>query len=245
MEQIFESSPWAPMLPFVLATAIIAAASALQAVSGMGMALLAAPLLVLIDPAFVPGPMLCAVMALSAAVARRDRAAIDRSVLTMALWGLLAGTVIGAALLAAFAGMNLVRVLAMLILGAVLLSIFAAPVRVGGLSLLIGGAASGVLGTMSGVHGPPIALVLQHEPPERLRVTLCAFFAVGSALSILALAITGVFGIAQVGASLELLPGVAVGLAVAPLISRRIDRRRARAAVLAISAISALVLLLR
>jgi uncharacterized membrane protein YfcA len=233
----------APILPFVLATAIIAAASALQAVSGMGMALLAAPLLVLIDPAFVPGPMLCAVMALSAAVARRDRAAIDRSVLTMALGGLLAGTVVGAALLALFVGMNLVRVFAMLILGAVLLSIFGAPARVGGLSLLIGGAASGVLGTLSGVHGPPIALVLQHEPPERLRVTLCAFFAVGSALSILALAIAGVFGIAQVGASLELLPGVAIGLAVAPLIS--IDRRRARAAVLAISAISALVLLLR
>jgi uncharacterized membrane protein YfcA len=233
----------APILPFVLATAIIAAASALQAVSGMGMALLAAPLLVLIDPAFVPGPMLCAVMALSAAVARRDRAAIDRSVLTMALGGLLAGTMIGAALLALFVGMNLVRVFATLILGAVLLSIFGAPVRVSRLSLLIGGAASGVLGTLSGVHGPPIALVLQHEPPERLRVTLCAFFAVGSALSILALAITGVFGIAQVGASLELLPGVAIGLAVAPLIS--IDRRRARAAVLAISAISALVLLLR
>jgi uncharacterized membrane protein YfcA len=233
----------APILPFVLATAIIATASALQAVSGMGMALLAAPLLVLIDPAFVPGPMLCAVMALSAAVARRDRAAIDRSVLTMALVGLLAGTMIGAALLALFVGLDLVRVFAVLILGAVVLSIFGTPVQVGRLSLLMGGAASGVLGTMSGVHGPPIALVLQHEPPERLRVTLCAFFAVGSALSILALAITGIFGIAQVGASLELLPGVAIGLAVAPLIS--IDRQRARAAVLAISAISALVLLLR
>src|SRR6516164_5526172 len=109
----------APILPLVLATAIIAPASALQAVSGMGMALLAAPLLVLIDPAFVPGPMLCAVMALSAAVARRDRAAIDRSVLTMALVGLLAGTMIGAALLALFVGLDLVRVFAVLILGAV------------------------------------------------------------------------------------------------------------------------------
>jgi uncharacterized membrane protein YfcA len=235
-----------PMLTplFAVVTAIVAVASALQAASGMGMALLAAPLLALINPAFVPGPMLCAVMALSAAVAWRERAAIDRPILTLALIGLAAGTAIGAAVLALFIGLDLVRVFAALILGAVLLSIFGVPVGAGRLALLIGGAASGVLGTMSGVHGPPIALVLQHEPPERLRVTLCTFFAVGCALSLLALAVTGVFHIAQLGLGLELLPGVAIGFAVAPIIGRRIDRRRARIAVLAISTLSALALLL-
>lgn len=228
---------------FAATTAIVAVASALQAASGMGMALLAAPLLALVDPAFVPGPMLCAVMILSTAVAWRERAAIDVSILTGALLGLVAGTVIGAAVLALFIGVNLSRLFATLILGAVLLSILGGRVQAGRLALLIGGAASGILGTMSGVHGPPIALVLQHEPPERLRVTLCAFFAMGCALSITALAITGVFDTAQVRLGLELLPGVAIGFAVAPIISRRIDRQRARSAVLAISALSALALL--
>lgn len=51
------------------AIAIIAAASALQAATGMGMALFAAPLLALVNPALVPGPMLCSVFALSIAVA--------------------------------------------------------------------------------------------------------------------------------------------------------------------------------
>lgn len=54
-----------PML--LIAIPIAAAASALQAATGMGMALFAAPLLALLDPGFVPGPALCAVMALSAA----------------------------------------------------------------------------------------------------------------------------------------------------------------------------------
>src|SRR5581483_5296107 len=112
-------------------------------------------------------------------------------------------------------------------------------------ALLLGGAASGVVGTMFGVHGPPIALVLQHERPERMRATLCAFFAVGCTLSLLALAAIGAFGAVQIGQALRLVPAVAVGLLVAPFISRRIDRQRARVAVLVISTLSALALLLR
>jgi uncharacterized membrane protein YfcA len=234
---------FAPIL--VIATMIVAVGSALQAATGMGMALFAAPLLALIDPAFVPGPALCAVIALSAAVAWRERGAIDRQILTMALSGLGAGCAIGAILLGLLLDLDLSRVFAALILAAVFLSVAGLNIRTNKLALLIGGAASGILGTMSGVHGPPIALVLQHETPDRLRATLCAFFAVGGMVSILALAASGVFGVGQIGLGLELLPGVLLGFAVAPVFARLIDRRRARAAVLIISAISASALLLR
>jgi uncharacterized membrane protein YfcA len=232
-------------LTLVIATMVVAVGSALQAATGMGMALFAAPLLALIDPGYVPGPALCAVMALSAAVAWRERVAIDRHILTTALLGLGAGCVIGAILLAFLIGLDLTRVFAVLILAAVFLSVAGLHLRTNKLVLLLGGMASGVLGTMSGVHGPPIALVLQHEAPDRLRATLCAFFAVGGMVSILALAAAGVFGIGQIGLGLELLPGVVLGFAIAPAFARRINRRRARVAVLVISALSALVLLLR
>jgi hypothetical protein len=147
-------------------------------------------------------------------------------------------------LLAVLIGLDLGRVFAALILAAVFLSVAGLQVRTNTLTLLVGGAASGVLGTMSAVHGPPIALVLQHEAPDRLRATLCAFFAVGGMVSIAALAAAGVLGLGQIGLGLELLPGVAVGLALAPPLARRIDRRRARIAVLVISSLSALALLL-
>jgi len=230
---------------FLLTTAIVASGSALQAATGMGMALFAAPLLVLIDPALVPGPAMCSVIALSTAVAWRERGAIDRRILPVALTGLAIGSVIGAAVLALLIGVDLARVFATLILVAVVISLTGLRLGTGKLVLLAGGAASGILGTMFAVHGPPIALVLQHEAPDRLRATLCAFFAVGGMVSLLALAITGVFGVAQFGLGIELLPGVAIGLAVAPLLSRRIDRRRARISVLTISALSAIALLLR
>jgi len=65
-------------LPFVIETLIVAAAAALQAGTGMGMALLAAPLLLLVDRSLVPGPMLCATMVLSIAVVWRETLS-DRS----------------------------------------------------------------------------------------------------------------------------------------------------------------------
>jgi len=229
----------------VIAIMIVAAGSALQAATGMGMALFAAPLLALIDPAFVPGPVLCAVMALSAAVAWRERAAIDRRILFVSLLGFSAGCAIGAILVAVLVGRDLGQVFAVLILAAVFLSVAGLRIRISRLAPLIGGAASGILGTMAGVQGPPIALVLQHEPPDRLRATLCAFFASGSLVSLTALAVAGLFGIGKLGLGFELMPGVALGFAVAPVFARRIGRRQARAAVLVISTLSALALLLR
>jgi uncharacterized protein len=229
----------------IAATLIVAVGAALQAVTGMGMALFAAPLLALIDPAYVPGPALCAVIALSALVAWRERTAIDRRIMLTALFGLVVGCVVGALVLALLTGRDLSQVFAMMILAAVGLSLAGLRFRTDTLALLIGGAASGVLGTMSGAHGPPIALVLQHEAPDRLRATLCAFFAVGGAISVLALAAAGLMGAARIGLALELLPGAVLGFAVAPLFAGRLDQKRARAAVLIISALAALALLLR
>jgi len=230
---------------FFAATAVIAIASALQVATGMGMALVAAPLLALLDRHFVPVPTLFAVMLLSAAVSLRERSNIDWSILPSAVSGLLVGCCGGATLLIALEGARLDRVFALLILGAVVVSLTGIRVPVSRIALWVGGTASGILGTMSGAHGPPIALVLQHEPPERLRATLCAFFTVGCAVSLLMLGFGGLLDWAEIEAGLEFLPGVAVGLLIGPALSRRINRRRARHAVLAMSGLSAVVLLFR
>ena len=136
----------------VIAIMIVAAGSALQAATGMGMALFAAPLLALIDPAFVPGPVLCAVMGLSAAVAWRERAFIDRRILFVALLGFSAGCAIGAILVAVLVGRDLGQVFAVLILAAVFLSVAGLRIRISRLALLIGGAASGIERALASWH---------------------------------------------------------------------------------------------
>jgi hypothetical protein len=170
---------------------------------------------------------------------------IDRRVFAMAVLGLIAGSVIGALALVMLKGVHLAPIFALVILAAVLLSILGPNVSATSIPLLIGGAAAGIVGTMFGVHGPPIAIVLQHEPPERLRATLCAFFAVGCVFSLLALTVVGSFGVGQIEHGLELLPGVVIGFACAPIVARALTRQRARIAVLTISTLSALALLTR
>src|ERR1700733_13576487 len=101
---------------FVIDTLIVAAAAALQAGTGMGMALLAAPLLLLVDRSLVPGPMLCATMALSIAVVWRERSAIDRTLLRVAFLGLAVGCVIGEVILAVLIGVNLAKLFGEIIL---------------------------------------------------------------------------------------------------------------------------------
>jgi hypothetical protein len=211
----------------------------------MGMALLAAPLLLLVDRSLVPGPMLCATMVLSIAVVFRERSAIDRNLLGVAFLGLAVGCVIGAITLAWLSGVNLANVFGAIILVIVLLSVLGLHIRATTPSLLLGGVASGILGTMFGVHGPPIAIVLQHEPPERMRGTLCAFFAVGCGISLVLLAMIGTFDVSGMEYGLALLPGVAIGFAVGPFLGRMLNRQRARIAVLTISTLSGLALLLR
>jgi len=86
------------------AAGAMALGSAFQAALGMGVALLAAPILVLIDPSFVPGPMLLSATLLAALMAYGEREALDQRMLGISYIGLAAGTVAGALSLLALDG---------------------------------------------------------------------------------------------------------------------------------------------
>jgi uncharacterized protein len=235
-----------PLEPLNVAFAIatMAIGSAIQASVGLGLALFVVPLLVLIDQSFIPGPMLLAGVILALMTANRERTAIDVRALRNSLSGLAVGTVVGALALSFVQGPHLNKTLGALVL-AVLLSIagcrFAATSR----SLMIAGAAAGLMGAMVGIHGPPISLVFQNAEPRKARGMLSAFFSVAYLGAVAALAAFGLFGIPQLIRAGILLPGVAIGLFIAPHIARHIDTARLRRIILGIAATSALTLLAR
>jgi uncharacterized protein len=232
------------VLKALAAIAIMAVGCAFQAAVGIGLALFVVPLLVLLDPAYVPGPMLLAGTALAAGTAWRERGAIDRGGLRLSLCGLALGTAAGAFALKIASGPALPKVFAVLILLAVLISAFSRAIRATPASLAVAGGASGLMGTMVGIHGPPIALVFQNAEPAAARAMLGAFFAVAYIGSVAALTMIGLFGWPEVLRAIVLLPGVALGFLAARHIAPFIDRSRLRWAVLTVSAISAVVLLL-
>ena len=227
------------------AVAIMALGSAFQAAVGIGLALFVVPVVALIDPTYVPGPMLLAGTVLAAMTAWRERHALDRVGLLLSLAGLLIGTVVGALALKALQGPAPPKVFGGLILLAVVLSIVGLPLKATGMSLSIAGGAAGIMGTMAGIHGPAIALVFQNAKPAIARAMLGAFFTVAYLVSVAALGAVGLFGWTEVARTAILLPGVGMGLFAAPYIAPFIDPNRLKWAILAVSTVSAVTLLAR
>ena len=236
-----------PLEPLGIAIAILVMAigSALQASVGIGLALFVVPVLALIDQSFIPGPMLLAGVVLALLTAYRERTSIDAPALRNSLIGLAIGTILGACALKFASAANLDRTFGVLVLSAVLLSVSGYKFDATRRSLIFAGSAAGVMGAMVGIHGPPISLVFQNSEPRVARAMLGAFFAMAYLGAVAALTAFGLFGIPQLVRSAILLPGVAIGLAVAPLLARHIDGKRLRLVILGIAAISGLTLLLR
>jgi uncharacterized membrane protein YfcA len=233
-------------LPIILiAVGAMTVGCAFQAAVGLGFALVAAPVLALVDPLFVPGPLLLAGSALAAVMAHDEREAIDRPLLSVCLAGLAAGTVIGTVALQAFAGADLQRLFGIVILLAVGISLAGVSVAANLRNLLAASAVSGVMGVMAGIHGPAISLAFQNAEPKVARAMLGGYFTVAYLLAVAALFLIGAFGLPELGRTLVLLPGVAVGLAMAPVTRRYVNRDRLRVAILAIAGVSGIILVLK
>jgi len=65
-------------------TIIMAAGSVIQGSVGFGLGLITVPLLTLIDPLFVPGPLLLSVLLLSFLMSSREKHAADSSEIRLA-----------------------------------------------------------------------------------------------------------------------------------------------------------------
>jgi uncharacterized membrane protein YfcA len=233
-----------PGSSWAFVTAIMAAGSALQAAFGMGIALFAIPLLALVDPRFVPGPLLFASIWLSVGMAYTGRAEI-RGDIAPSILGLAVGTVVGVVALAWLPPGSEQRLFGVLILVAVAITGSGISVRSTPRALFGGGTAAGIMGVMAGIHGPPMALIFQNDAPERTRAMMGAFFAMAYPLSIAGLVSIGLFGQLELTLGVALLPGMALGFVLAPLLARYVDRKIMRVGILVISAASGVVLLFR
>jgi uncharacterized membrane protein YfcA len=210
---------------------------------GFGLGLVAAPVLALIDPSMVPGPVLAAGVPLTLAVLVRERKALDIRALRWALGGRIAGTVMAAATLAVLPERPLGILFALLVLTAVVLSVAGWYVRPRPRTLAAAGVASGFMGTATSIGGPPIALLFQRSRGSELRATVGVVLAFGAVLSLASLIAVGRFGWDELRLTLLLVPGVAVGYLVSGPLSRVLDRGWLRPAVLLFAAASAIVLL--
>ena len=227
----------------LLAFVVMTLGASSQGVVGFGANLLAAPLLALIDPQLVPGPIIVAAVAMNLLFLARNRSGGDWRTMAPAIGAQAVGATAAGLALASLPTDALGVGFALLVLVAVALSAVGWRVPRSPGTLAVGGAASGFMGTTTGVGGPPIALVLQDLDGIHLRGSLARFFLVGAAVSLSSLALAGRLSAAQVGAGLLLMPGVVAGYTASGWLAARVEPGHLRRAVLALSAASALLAL--
>ena len=148
---------------------------------------------------------------------------IHRKEIGLSVIGLVIGTVVGAIGLWLIPPSAARPVFGLLILAAVAASLFAPPIKLTPLNLLLASTVSGVSGTMVGLHGPPMGLVYQNEPPPRTRLMLSTFFIPATIIAVIALAILGRFGWRD---SATAISRRRCWVFVARFVARYLDRRR-------------------
>ncbi|AKZ53679.1 putative permease [Streptomyces ambofaciens ATCC 23877] len=222
----------------------VAVAAFVQGSSGLGFALIVAPVAGIIDPGLVPVFVLASMIPLNLYVAWRERTSLD-------LRG--AGWITGARLAATPAGLALLWLIPERSLGlfvgvaTVLAAVvsLAAPVFTPGRAAYVGaGAVTGLTETATGVGGPPLALVYQHRTPAELRSTVAACFLVGEVASLALLFATGRGEVAELGRAVVLLPAIGAGAWLSRLVHHRLDAHRMRLFVLVFALVSGIVLML-
>lgn len=233
------------LLELGLTTVVVTIGATLQGTVGFGMGLFAVPLLILIDPRLVPGPLLGTSIVYVVLLAHRNRRGVQWGDLGWALAGRLVGVSIAAAVLALVSQEHITVVFGVLILFAVVLSASGLKVEPRAATLLGAGTLSGFMATTVSIGGPPMALLYQHKSGERLRGTLSGFFVVGILLSLTALHLVGRFGRQEVILAALLLPGTLLGFLLSRHTAKVFDRGYIRPAVLTVSSITAVVVLLR
>ena len=232
-------------LQLLLLTLVMTMGAALQGSAGYGMALLVSPILLLIDPTLIPGPLISAAFLLTILMLIREKQSIDFKGLKWASIGMISGVVVGTILLYRISSDLVAIIFGISILFAVLISVSGFKFQPKPWAVLIAATIAGFMGIITTTAGPPLAIVYQESEGGRLRSMLGGVFIIGSIASFISLATIGRFGVAEFLHSLILFPGIIIGFLISTKVIRHFDNTLIRPLVLGISAVSGIVIIIR
>lgn len=216
-----------------------------QASIGIGVGMVASPVLAFADSDFIPATIVMSVLPLTFAVAWVDRTHVDRRGVGFALIGRVPGVIAGALVVSALTDRVVAMMVAASVMFAVVVSITSKRFRPTDKSLMVAGLASGFTGTTTGVGGPPMALTYQHADPATMRSTISAYFAVGAFLSMGALTLAGEIGERQVKLAAMMVPAIVLGLVTARILQQRLQPSLIRPAVLVVCTATSIALVIQ
>ncbi|MGH8796582.1 MAG: sulfite exporter TauE/SafE family protein [Caldimonas sp.] len=227
-----------------IATAVLVGGF-VQGATGVGFALITAPVIGLLLPALLPVCVLVLMLPLNVYVVWRERAALDRSGAKWITAGRIVGTAGGLWVLVALSASHLAIVVGLATIAAVLATVLAPAFTPGRQAFIASGLVTGITETATGIGGPPLALVYQHQPVAMMRSTVALCFLIGELVSLATLLAAGRVGSQQLLAAAQLLPALGLGALLSHAVHHRVNARFLRAFVLVFALASGVVLLVR
>ncbi len=215
-----------------------------QRLAGQGLGMVASPILAIVLPEYLPATVLLIGCVVGLSSSAMDFSTVEKKELPAGFAGRALGAVLAAWIAAHIAGTTgIAVVIGVTVLIAVALSLAGLRAPINNPNLFIAGTSAGLMGTLTAIGAPPMAMLYQFESPQRARAMQNIFFAFGMIVSILSLAAFGLIKGGHLIIAITLLPAVFIGLAVASRLVGRFERHSIRPFALGLSTIAALILL--
>ena len=229
-----------------LAAAVVLLGATVQRAIGLGLGLVTVPVLALLVPERMPQTLLLLALPLLAGLAWHERSALRSGGIGWVLVGRVAGAWAGGPMIAGLGPRALQAVFGTATLVAVaLLSIPRVTVPLTRTTQLAAGTASGVMGTVSAMAGPPLALLYADLDAARLRATVSLIFLVGNVVGIVSLGVSGRLTLADFALAGGLLLPLAIGYGIGARLAGRLPPGTVRPIVIGLAGFGAVVLLTR
>ncbi len=228
-----------------LGSGAVVLGAVVQATSGIGAGLLLVPLLSLINPALVPGPLILSALSLMILMTVRGRRQVIGEGLPMVIAGMLLGALAAYPVIGLLRGAATDLLFGAMLFGALAISLAGRMGRPTRRGLLAVGAVSAFMGATAAVGGPVLALAYQTRSGAEVRATLSALALIGSLMILATIGAAGRLGTAEALAGLMLVPAWMVGDRLAAPLARRLDGRRFRPFLLVLCGLGAAALTIR
>lgn len=228
-----------------LASLIIFCGALTQSLIGFGLAVVASPLLYIVEPSLVPAPVILMGFSIAALTLFRERGQLEFNGLQYALLGRIPGGILGAMLILTAPQAVLGLAIAFIVALAVGLSLLKFSLPVNRFTLFMAGILSGVFGNIAAIGGPPLAILLAGKDAAQFRAALSAFFIFSSMIALAILGFAGLLKLEHLWVSLMLLPSVILGYVVAGRLVGKVDKQKTRVFTLALCSLSAIILTIK
>lgn len=230
---------------FVVLGLVIGLGAFVQRVAGFGLAVVAAPFVVMAAPDLMPASLLITVLPLPLLEAVRGRAHVLWRSCSWALLGRLATMPLGVWLVSVASTSVISLVVAAMVLAAVAGSFTRIHVQPTPALSGLAGLVTGVSATAASIGGPFYGLVLQEQKPQQVRSTLAPFFLIGALASLAGLGVGGQVPREALIAGVAWMPFMVLGSVLAQPLRHRIDPTRFKQLMLMLATVAAVVVIVR